>query len=117
MSTTDHDRIITPDTDPDRFTEDEVTLFRAGKCPWQTGYGLPWTEYCEAPSRPGASFGHCPLHDEELLLDHFPDGTRRADINPWYDKGSEYRERLNRLSALLPDDPDVPDTLRELREG
>lgn len=72
-------RIVTPDTDPDRWLPEEVELFRAGRCSWQTGYGN-WGEtpsYCGRPSRNGASFGHCPEHEAELQKDHWPDGTRR----------------------------------------
>ncbi len=72
-----HDRIITPDTDPDRFTAEEEAYFRAGKCGMTTGYGLPWTEHCGQPSEPGASFGNCAEHNAELLEDFYPDGTRR----------------------------------------
>ena len=75
MST--HDRIITPDTDPDRFTAGEKAYFRDGKCGMTTGYGLPWTEHCGQPSEPGASFGSCAEHNAELLEEFYPDGTRR----------------------------------------
>lgn len=44
--------------DLDRWTEEERALIRAGKCPWQTGYGLPWMTYCEKPGTP-----FCPKHD------------------------------------------------------
>jgi hypothetical protein len=72
-----HNRVITPGNSPDRFTEEEAALFRDGKCGWQTAYGMPGTEYCGQPSQPGASFGHCPEHNEEMLEGHFPDGTPR----------------------------------------
>jgi hypothetical protein len=77
LTRTRHERIITPDTDPDRFTAEEETYFRDGKCAMTTGYGLPWMEHCGQPSRPGASFGNCPEHDDELLEQFYPDGTRR----------------------------------------
>jgi hypothetical protein len=77
LARTRHDRIITPDSDPDRFTAEEEAYFRDGKCAMTTGYGLPWTEHCGQPSRPGASFGNCTEHDDELLEDFYPDGTRR----------------------------------------
>lgn len=71
-----HDRIITPDTDPDRFTEQEADAFRRGVC------GVPcngyWgAEICGKPSRPGASFGNCAEHEAQLLEDYWPDGTSR----------------------------------------
>lgn len=72
-----HNRIITPSADPDRFTEEEKVLFNAGKCGQMIGYGLPWTEWCGEPSKLGASFGHCEEHDEEMLEDHYPDGMLR----------------------------------------
>jgi hypothetical protein len=72
-----HNRVITPDNSPDRFTEEEAALFRAGRCGWVTGYGLPWTEHCGKRSKPGASFGNCPEHDAELLEEYYPDGTPR----------------------------------------
>lgn len=55
---------ITPDTDPDRFTEEEERLFREGKCCFQTGFGLPWNEYCNTASDPDADFGYCYEHDD-----------------------------------------------------
>lgn len=54
---------ITPGTHPDRFTDEEKQLAEAGQCPYQTGYGLPGTEYCGQPSKPGADYGHCAGHD------------------------------------------------------
>jgi hypothetical protein len=73
-----HNRIITPDTDPDRFTDEEAAMFRAGTCGWQTAYGMPWDEHCGAPSKPGASFGNCAEHEAQLAEDgYYPDGTRR----------------------------------------
>jgi hypothetical protein len=71
-----HYRCVTPYTDPDRFTEEEKALFDQGKCPWQTAYGLPGTEYCGKPSKSGASFGHCDEHDEEMAEGYYPDGSR-----------------------------------------
>jgi len=70
-------RIVTPYTAPDRFTDIERELFDAGKCSWQTAYGMPYTEYCGRPSKKGASFGNCAEHESELLTDYFPDGTPR----------------------------------------
>lgn len=57
---------ITPDTDPQRFTEEEAALFRKGLCCWLTAYGLPWTEHCKTQSKPGADFGYCAEHDDEF---------------------------------------------------
>lgn len=76
-----HNRIITPETNPLRFSEMEKALFDAGKCCWRVEYGTGWLEgdegYCGWKSRPGASFGHCEIHDDELLEQFCPDGTRR----------------------------------------
>ena len=41
-----HDRIVTPTSDPERWHEEEEALFNAGKCSWQTAFGMPWIEYC-----------------------------------------------------------------------
>lgn len=70
-------RVVTPDTDPDRFLPEETALFRAGKCSWQLGWTGFSFEYCGQPSAPGASFGHCSEHEAELLEDYWPDGTLR----------------------------------------
>jgi hypothetical protein len=75
--TEDHNRIVTPYTDPARFDEEDRELFDAGQCTWQTGFGLPWTEVCGQPSKPGASFGYCAEHEAELLEEHYLDGTPR----------------------------------------
>jgi hypothetical protein len=73
-----HDRIITPDTDPDRFTEQEADAFRRGVCA-QTGRGYWGGEICGVQSEPGASFGNCALHNVEMLVDCWPDGSPRED--------------------------------------
>jgi hypothetical protein len=57
--------VISPATDPERFTDQEADIFHEGRCCWQTGYGLPWTTYCGKKSKPGADFGHCAEHDGE----------------------------------------------------
>lgn len=88
-----HDRIVTPDTDPDRFTEDEAALFRAGKCGWLTAYGLPWMKWCEVASKPGASFGNCDEHDAEMLVEYYPDGTPRRNVDPFYSQRPEHAAR------------------------
>jgi len=49
-----------------RFTDKEWKIASAGKCCWQTGYGLPWITYCRKPSMPGQPFGYCRQHDREL---------------------------------------------------
>lgn len=73
-----HDRIVTPDTDPDRFTEEEAALFYAGKCGHVVEYGNGGgVVHCEAPSKPGATFGSCAEHEAELLEDYWPDGASR----------------------------------------
>jgi hypothetical protein len=78
MKALSHDRIITPGTDPDRFTEDEAALFRAGKCGWVTESGMsPTIKHCRKRSKPGASFGNCAEHDAEMLEDFYNDGSRR----------------------------------------
>lgn len=121
MTTTTHDRIITPDTDPGRFTAREEAVFRQGRCCWQVDPArlALEDEYCFAASKPGASFGHCAEHEAELLVGYFPDGTPRRNVNPWYDKGPDYQERVNAWVALLPAGSDEfawePDTLREQR--
>lgn len=65
------DRIVTPDTDPGRWTPAEEAAYRAGRCPRQVsdggwGSGEP---LCREPSEPGASFGHCREHSTELLAE------------------------------------------------
>jgi hypothetical protein len=75
----DRNKIVTPYTDPDRWTEKEKTLFDQGKCSWQTGFGLypGHMEWCGQPSKPGTSFGHCAQHDKEMLETCYPDGSPR----------------------------------------
>lgn len=55
---------VNPLTAPARFLPEEVALFEKGRCSWQTAYGMPWTEYCEAPSKPWADFGYCEYHSK-----------------------------------------------------
>lgn len=71
-----HDRIVTPGTDPDRFTEQEADAYRRGVC-GTTGFGWYGNEICGQPSKPGASFGNCAEHEAALLEDYWPDGTSR----------------------------------------
>ena len=90
-----HDRIVTPDTDPDRWDEEEAALFRAGKCSETVEFGNGrGIIYCGDPSKPGASFGHCDRHDASMLVDHYPDGTPRRDANPRYHERPDYQARL-----------------------
>lgn len=84
-----HHRMITPGTDPDRFTEDEAAAFWRGVC-GQTGYGYWGNEICGQPSKPAASFGYCDLHNAEMLVDYWPDGTPRP--NHGYDGDRPRRE-------------------------
>lgn len=73
-----HDRIVTPDTDPDRFTEEEAAIFRAGKCGWTVEFGnRSGVIHCGEPSEPGVSFGNCAAHGAEMLECYYPDGTPR----------------------------------------
>jgi hypothetical protein len=74
-----HNRIVTPYTDPDRWTEEEKEFFDARKCCWDVGvqYFGQTDNLCGKPSKPGASFGHCAKHERELLENHWPDGTPR----------------------------------------
>jgi hypothetical protein len=49
--------------DADRWQPWELRLIAEHKCPYQTGYGLPWMEYCKRavdPDADGAPF--CPEH-------------------------------------------------------
>jgi hypothetical protein len=55
---------MNPATQPDRFTDDEIEIFDAGKCGYQTAYGMPWTAYCKEPSVPNADFGYCAEHSD-----------------------------------------------------
>ena len=72
---TDHNRKVTPYTDPGRWTEEEKALFDQQKCCWQTEIGHSGSKYCKEPSAPAASFGYCAEHLEQLLAEHQPDGT------------------------------------------
>jgi hypothetical protein len=104
-----HDRIITPDTDPDRFTPEEAALFRAGECSWQIS-DAGWDsreEYCERTSKPGASFGNCPEHDADMLVDHFPDGTPRCEEDSRYHLRPDYQARVD--DALAAHQANCPD--------
>lgn len=54
-----------PDPDRARFTDHEWALYQAGKCCYQTAYGLPWMEFCELPSVPDHPLGYCHNHESE----------------------------------------------------
>jgi hypothetical protein len=72
-------RIVTPRTDPDRFTARERAAFDAGECCWDVG-DSHWGQrdtMCHKKSKRGASFGYCADHERRLLEDHWPDGSRR----------------------------------------
>lgn len=75
----DHDRIVKPYTDPDRWTEEERALFDQGRCSLVVEYGnFGGVVHCGEPSEPGASFGHCAECDEQMLETCYPDGSPRA---------------------------------------
>jgi hypothetical protein len=69
-----HNRVVTPYTNPKCWLPDEKALFDKGLCSWMLA-GSP--EYCREPSKPGASFGHCTKHEQEHLKTQYPDGTLR----------------------------------------
>lgn len=74
----DRNRIVTPYTDPDRWTEDEQALFDEGRCSWTVEFGN-WgpVVHCGEPSEPGVSFGHCAEHNDQMLETCYPDGSPR----------------------------------------
>jgi hypothetical protein len=74
---TNHHRRVTPETDPDRFTEEAKALFYQGRCCQTIGNSRGRIEYCGDPSKSGASFGYCPEHHDQLLWDFYADGTPR----------------------------------------
>lgn len=74
----DRNRIVTPYTDPDRFTPREKAHFDKGLC--CEDIGADWTQpdnLCGKPSKPGAPFGYCAEHERKLLENHWPDGSPR----------------------------------------
>lgn len=75
----DRNRIVTPYTDPDRFTKAEKIHFERGLCSWDLGslYFGERDNLCGQKSKPGASFGNCAEHERELLENHWPDGSPR----------------------------------------
>jgi hypothetical protein len=72
-------RIVTPYTDPNRWTDEERALFDKGLCSYDVGvqYFGQTDNLCGKPSKRGASFGHCAEHERVLLEDHWPDGSPR----------------------------------------
>lgn len=71
-------RIVTPSTDPDRWTDEEKAIFDKGLCCWVIEFGNGrGVIHCRKRSKPGASFGNCPRHNEEMLECHWPDGSPR----------------------------------------
>jgi hypothetical protein len=106
-----HDRIVTPETDPGRWDAAEIALFRAGKCSYQIsdgGWG-PGERYCGVPSQPGASFGHCDLHDAEMLVEFWPDGAPRyqyageAEADPGYERRIQAAMEAHHRQCTDPD--------------
>lgn len=77
--TIDHNRTVTPATDPDRWTDEETAFYNQGKCSWDVGvlYFGQTDNLCGKPSKPGASFGNCTEHEADLLENHYPDGSPR----------------------------------------
>lgn len=73
-----HNKVITPYTDPESFTAIEKKIFDSGECGWLVEYGTSSNQrYCHQDSNPGASFGHCGYHEDELLESYYPDGSPR----------------------------------------
>lgn len=72
-------RIVTPYTDPNRFSPAEKANFDRGLCSWDVAvqYFGQTDNLCGKPSKPGASFGNCAEHDRKLLENHWPDGSLR----------------------------------------
>jgi hypothetical protein len=72
------DKIVTPSTDPDRWTAEEKGLFDRGLCSWVVESGN-WggVKHCRKRSKRGASFGNCREHEREMLEDYYPDGSPR----------------------------------------
>jgi hypothetical protein len=95
-----HNRIITPGTDPDRFTEDEAAAFRAGICGWVVEFGNGrGAIQCGEPSLRGASFGNCDEHDAELLVEYWPDGSPRHKYADDVKRDKDYGKRADRAAA------------------
>jgi hypothetical protein len=73
------DRIVTPYTDPDRWTPEEKAYFDQGLCSYDVAVQY-WGEIdnlCGKKSKRGASFGYCTAHTDRLLENHWPDGSPR----------------------------------------
>jgi hypothetical protein len=72
-------RIVTPYTDPNRFTAEEKAYFDKGLCCWDVGvqYFGQIDNLCGERSETDAPFGYCTNHKLRLLEDHWPDGSPR----------------------------------------
>jgi hypothetical protein len=51
--------------DRSRFTDHEWALYQAGRCCYQTAYGLPWSAWCEQPRLEDHPLGYCAEHARE----------------------------------------------------
>lgn len=73
------DRIVTPYTDPSRFTPAEKIHFDRGLCSWDVGvqYFGQRDNLCGQRSEHAAPFGYCNEHVKDLLEQHWPDGSPR----------------------------------------
>jgi hypothetical protein len=94
-----HYRIVTPYTDPDRWTEDEKELFDQGLCSEDIAAGRP----CRMPSKPGASFGWCARHEAAMLECHYPDGTNRPVSDGPYSVEVAYNGHTGRWGWYCPE--------------
>ncbi len=86
MSGDHRNRIVTPYTDPDRFTAEEKAIFDKGRCGWAVEFGNGrGVKHCGKPGKRGASMGQCAKHYAEMLECHWPDGSPRAYLggNRW----------------------------------
>jgi len=73
-----HNKVITPYTDPQKFTAEEKAVFDKGLCGWVVEYGtINGVVYCGLASAPGATVGLCEEHEAELLEGYYPDGRSR----------------------------------------
>lgn len=72
-------RVVTPSTDPDRWTPEEKAYFDRGLCSWDVGvqYFGQTDHLCGEKSKPGAPFRYCARHEAALLEGHWPDGSPR----------------------------------------
>jgi hypothetical protein len=49
--------------DQEDWESDEYARRRRGLCPYQTGSGMPWIEWCDEPSDPESEGGFCLVHE------------------------------------------------------